>query len=129
MNDDGQMPDAYERLLGSLDGLPDAMTTKPATVRTTTPLLGITETWIVQTIRHADSGGDTIFLERGGRDGLIRLAIPAKVAGVIARQRDALTTRSRKKAARAAVETRREKGIVPFQRKAAPHVLRRIRDD
>ena len=112
-----QMPDAFDRLLGALDGLPDVVSTKPSTVRSITPLIGNSETWIIQTVRQADQG-DVIFLERTGRDGSVRLAIPPKVAAVIARQREALTGKARRKAARAAVVTRREKGIVPFAKRA-----------
>lgn len=111
-----QMPDTFDRLLGALDGLPDVVSTKPSTVRSVTPLIGNSETWIIQTVRQADQG-DVIFLERTGRDGSIRIAIPAKVATVIARQREALNTKARKKGARAAVETRKEKGIIPFARR------------
>lgn len=113
MSEQSQMPDTFDRLLGALDGLPDVVSTKPSTVRSITPLIGNSETWIIQTVRQADQG-DVIFLERTGRDGSIRVAIPAKVAAVIARQREALTTKARKKGARAAVETRKERGIVPF---------------
>ena len=115
---DDNAPDPYDRLLGALDGLPDVIQTKPAPVRTVTPLVGNAETWTVQTVRQLEQG-DTIFLERTGRDGFIRLAIPPKVSAVIARQRDALTTKARRKAARAGVETRRAAGVVPFQKKKA----------
>lgn len=39
--------------------------------------------------------------------------MPTEVADSIARQRDQLTAINRRKGARAAVETRRERGIVP----------------
>lgn len=108
----------YDRLLGSLHGLPDVVHVKPSTVRAITPLTGASETWIIQTYRQADRG-DVIFLERVGPEGSLRLAIPAQVADVISRQRDALTTRSRKKAAKAAAQTRKDRGIAPaFLRKA-----------
>lgn len=116
MSDNDQMPDAFDRLMGALDGLPDVLRTGASTVQTLTPLLGNSETWIVQTVRQAEQG-DTVFLQRVNREGSIRIALPAKVAAVISRQREALNTKARKKAARAAVETRREKGIVPFQKK------------
>jgi hypothetical protein len=106
------MPDAYDRLLGALHGLPDVVSTQPSTVRTIVPLLGHSQTYIVQTYRQAGQG-DTIFLEMVGRDGSLRLAIPAKVADTIARQRDALTAKSRSKAARAVAQERKERGEVP----------------
>lgn len=43
-----QMPDPYDRLLGVLHGLPDVISTQPSTVRTITPLLGNSSTYIAQ---------------------------------------------------------------------------------
>jgi hypothetical protein len=107
-----EMPDLFDRLLGSLHGLPDVAHTRPATVRVITPLLGNSETFIVQTYRQAEQG-DTIFLERSNRDGSLRIAIPAKVADVIARQRDALTAKSRSRAAKRAAQDRKDRGETP----------------
>lgn len=111
------MPDPYDRLLGSLDGLPDVLHVKPSTIRTIQPLIGASETWIVQTYRQANRG-DVVFLERVGREGSLRIALPAKVSDAIARQRDSLTKRARSKAAKAGAELRKEKGVVPFEKKA-----------
>jgi hypothetical protein len=102
--------DDFDRHMGSLDGLPDVVRTKPTTLRTTSPLVGSAQTFIVQTVRRKDMG-DTIFLEYVDRDGSKRIVIPANVADTIARQRDALATMSRKKAARALMEERKEQGI------------------
>lgn len=118
MNEPSGMPDPYDRLLGALHGLPDVIATQPSTVRTIVPLLGHSQTYIVQTYRQAGQG-DTIFLEVVGRDGSVRLAIPAKVSDVIARQRDALTARARSRAARAAAQGRKDRGVVPFVKKQA----------
>lgn len=104
-----QMPDPYDRLLGALDGLPDVVSTRPSTVRTVVPILGHSQTYIVQSYRQVGRG-DTIFLEMVGREGSLRLAIPAAVADLIARQRDALTAKARSKAARAVAQERKERG-------------------
>lgn len=114
-----QMPDAYDRLLGNLDGLPDVVHTKPSTVRVV-PSLGIggSQTYIVQTYRQREQG-DTIFLEVAGREGCTRLAIPSQVADVIARQRDALTAKSRSKAAKAVAQERKDRGERPAFLKVA----------
>jgi hypothetical protein len=112
-----EMPDLFDRLLGSLHGLPDVAHTRPATVRVITPLLGNSETFIVQTYRQAEQG-DTIFLERSNRDGSLRIAIPAKVADVIARQRDALAAKARSRAAKRVAQERKDRGETPaFLRK------------
>jgi hypothetical protein len=106
------MPDTYDRLMGALDGLPDVVHTRPSTVRTTVPILNNSQTYIIQSFRQVGVG-DTIFLEMVSRDGSLRVALPPKVADAIARQRDALTAKSRSKAAKALAEERKERGEVP----------------
>jgi hypothetical protein len=90
------MPDEYttlspfDRRIGALHDLPDVVTTSPSTVRTIETVTGRSETFIVQTYRQHDRG-DTIAIEYVGADGTsTRLALPPKVAAVLARQRDAI---------------------------------------
>jgi hypothetical protein len=106
------MPDQFDRLLGQLHGLPDVTITKPSTVRTVTPLVGSSALYIVQTFRHAEQG-DTIFLECVLKSGTVRLVLPPKVATLIARQRDALSGKSRSRAAKAVAQARKERGELP----------------
>lgn len=106
------MPDAYDRLLGSLHGLPDVTSTKPSTLRTVTPILGTSQMYIVQTYRQREKG-DTIFLECVSKDGSVRLALPPSVSEAIARQRDSLTGRVRSKVAKAAAKERKDRGELP----------------
>jgi hypothetical protein len=110
------MPDAFDRVMGALHGLPDVHSVKATTIRTVAPLIGTTSLYIVQTFRRREIG-DTIFLECVTKEGTIRLAIPAEVADAIARQRDALTTKSRSRAGKAVAEIRRERGDIPFVKK------------
>lgn len=110
--DGGSGPDVFDRLLGNMHGLPDVSSTKPTTIRTVTPLIGTSEVFIVQTYRQKEVG-DTIFLEAVGKAGAVRLALPPQVADAIARQRDALTGKSRSRAARANMEARMQRGEVP----------------
>jgi hypothetical protein len=117
-NDSGNAPDTFDRLLGALDGLPDVVQVKPSTIRVVTPLVGNSETYIVQSYRQRGEG-DVIFVEHVGRRGTTRLVLPAKVADVIARQRDALSTKSRRKAAKLLADERKLAGVEPFKRKAA----------
>lgn len=115
------MPDAFDRLLGSLHGLPDVTQTKVSTIRTVTPLLGTSEIYIVQSFRQAERG-DTIFLERVSKDGSVRIALPPSVSNAIARQRDSLTGKSRRKSAKAVAADRKARGIVPgFMKAKAAH--------
>lgn len=127
----GHMPEEFDRLLGSLDGLPDVTRTKASTVTVTPPMgVGGSRTFIVHTLRQRDVvghnadgseravGRDTIFLQMIGQQGSFRIAIPPAVADAIARQRDALTVKTRSKigAARAAAD--KAAGKVPgFARK------------
>jgi hypothetical protein len=112
--------DLFDRTIRALDGLPDVVKTKPATVRALTPVLGLSQTFIVQTYRQKDQG-DTVFVEYIGAEGSLRLALPPVVADTIARQRDVLTDKSRSKAAKAAAADRKARGIVPsFRRKLNP---------
>jgi hypothetical protein len=119
------MPDSFDRLLGVLDGLPDVVKTKPSTIRTV-PLLGVggRSLHIVQTVRQQQTrtskkgeevnySRDTIFLEVVGAEGTVRLAIPPEVADTIARQRDALSAKTRSKAARKLAAERKDRGEAP----------------
>ena len=106
------LTDTFDRLIGQLDGLPDVISTKATTVRAIVPLVGSAQTFIVQTYRQREQG-DTVFLECIHGDGSFRLALPPNVSDVIARQREALTGKSRSKAAKANAMDRKERGILP----------------
>jgi hypothetical protein len=116
INEKGQ--DNFDRLIGALEGLPDVIKTKPTTIRTLSPLLGASQTFIVQTYRQREQG-DTIFIECVTADGSFRVAVPPAVSEAIARQRDALTGKARSKAAKAVAADRKERGERPaFLKKA-----------
>jgi len=104
--------DPFDRLIGNLEGLPDVTKTKPSTIRTTQPLIGSSETFIITTFRQRDRG-DTIFIECIKADGSFRLAIPPRVAEAIARQREALTDKVRSKSAKAVAAERKARGKHP----------------
>ena len=111
----------FDRVLGSLHGLPDVTHTSQSTVQHvpfTARTTGGTETYIIQTYRQKDQG-DTIFLQRISDEGTVRIPIPPKVAAVINRQRDQIGVKVRSKAAKAVAQSNKEKGILPgFMRKA-----------
>jgi hypothetical protein len=106
------MSDTFNRVIGSLDGLPDVTHTRPTTVTTVHPLIGESQTFVLQTYRQREQG-DTIFLQYIDSDGSDRIVIPPKVADAIARQRDALTHRSRSRAAKETAEARAARGEQP----------------
>jgi hypothetical protein len=104
--------DLFDKLLGSIHGLPDITSTKATTVQAISPMLGCTQMFIIQTYRQKEQG-DTIFLQAVSKEGTIRLALPSSVADAIARQREALTGKSRSRAAKANMEVRMQRGEVP----------------
>jgi hypothetical protein len=100
--------DKFDRALHNLDGRPDVLTTAATTVVTVPYLTGPVTTFIVQTKRVMKEG-DTIFLQYLDEEGSRRIVIPAKVANVMARQRESLTAKSRKRAAQQGQQTKKEK--------------------
>lgn len=118
----GNMPDDFDLLLGSLQGIPGVTSTRESTITDLPPMgMGGSRVFIVQTYRKRDlvseepkPAKDTIFLQCLGKDAhTFRIAIPSGVADVIARQRDALSTKSRVTTARRLAAERKAAGIVP----------------
>jgi hypothetical protein len=83
-NSTSSLGDSFDRIVRGLEGRPGVVKTKPTTLRVVHPVL-------------MDASGS------------YRIALPAQVADTIARQRDALVTKNRRKGARRAVETRQGK--------------------
>jgi hypothetical protein len=116
-------PDKFDRMMGSLDRVPTVAKSKAATVSAVTPLIGEVQTFIIQTYRQPpdDEGGkagDFIFVQYMDADTHVRLCLPPGAADAIARQRDALTTKNRKRAAKLQAQQRKARGEVPgFMRK------------
>lgn len=104
--------DKFDRLMGALVGLPDVTKSKPSTIVTSSPLIGEAQTFIVQTFRQREVG-DTIFLQYMDAEGSKRIAIPPEAADAIARQRDALTTKVRKRIGKQQAAERKARGEVP----------------
>lgn len=119
MKDNGpyKTVDKFDRLMGALTNLPDVTHTKPSTVTTVSPLIGAAQTFIIETYRQREVG-DTIFLVYVDGDTSIRIAIPPPVADAIARQRDSLTTKVRKKVGKALAAERKARGELPGFMKA-----------
>lgn len=104
--------DKFDRAMGNLSGLPDATHTKPSTVSNVSAILGVTQTFIIETWRQTEIG-DTIFLQCADDSGLVRLVIPPKVADAIARQRDSLTVKVRRAIGKAQAAARKARGELP----------------
>ena len=114
MDNDHQISE-YDRLYGRMHDV--CIFTKPSTVQNL-ELTGRTETFIVQTMRHAEKG-DYVFVQCMNEHSMVtRLALPPKVASAIAAQRMSLTARRRRIAGKTAMKARMERGELPgFLRK------------
>ncbi len=107
------MPGEYDRIYGSLDGLPDVTRTNASTVIQTPPLgVGGSRTFFIQTARQREVG-DTIFIQTVGPDGGQRIVLGPEVAATIARQRDSLTTMVARKHGKRIAAERKAAGIAP----------------
>ena len=101
----------FDRILSGLHGLPDVTHTQPSTIRTV-DFIGTSQTFIICTYRMREQG-DTIFLEIVSAEGSTRVVLPPQVADAIARQRDALTAKVRRKHGKRIAEERKARGEQP----------------
>lgn len=101
----------YDRIRGGLVGV--ALFTKPSTIRNVQNITGRAETFVVETARHQELGGDYIFVECVDESGVVRLCLPPKVANAIASQRDSLSARRRSISAKATARARMDRGEQP----------------
>jgi hypothetical protein len=110
----------YDRMYGSLKGDNATTMTKPSTVKDVM-FTGQTVTYVVQTARNDERGGDHIFIECMDETGVTRLALPPRVANAIASQRESLTSRRRSLAGKRLAKERKDRGEVPgFMRGKTP---------
>jgi hypothetical protein len=91
-------PDAFDRAYGQAQGFAHA---GPST-KTEANLMGIggVRSYIVETFRVPEVG-DIVFVTITGPEGLQRVHLPPSVSTIIARQREALTTKIRSRSAKA----------------------------
>lgn len=109
------MPDEYmvkkfDRIRGGMEGV--ALFTRPSTIKNVQNITGESETFVIETCRHAENG-DFIFVEMVDRDGVTRIALPPKVADAIASQRESLTSRRRSIAGKRIAKARKDRGELP----------------
>lgn len=96
--DDRVQRDTFDRVLGTLDGLPNVHKARPSTVTTIMPLIGKSQTYVVQTLKTDE--GNFLFLQMVDAEGRARIVVPPKVAAAIYRQRDSLVKTARRQAGR-----------------------------
>lgn len=107
----------YDRLRGGLEGVA-LFVARPSTIRNVQQITGKSETFMIETGRSEELGGDFIFIECLDEGVPVRLALPPRVANVIAAQRESLTRRRRSIAGKAQAKARMERGELPgFMRK------------
>lgn len=111
MSNDDRIVSEFDRIVAGMDGLNDVIRSKPTTIAHTN---GVTSAanFTVQTFRHRELG-DTVALTYVGPEGHWRIALPPKVAAVIHRQSDALSTKLRRNLARAHAAERKANGWKP----------------
>lgn len=111
-------PTAYDRAYLVASGF---LATRETTVTVPTIAHGVA-TYTIQTFRKPEAGDD-IFIIIAGPEGLQRIHLPARVANAIAAQREALTARSRSRAAKDRADKDKAAGVVPgFMRARAAGV-------
>lgn len=86
--------DPFDRTLSRLIGLPGGAHTKPTLVQAI-DFYGHTAQFTIQTVRTEE--GETVFVTSMSAEKAVRYVLPAKVADVIARQRDTVSTLIRKR--------------------------------
>lgn len=91
--------DTFDRTVANLDGVPDVHRSRPSTITSTLPMIGATQTFVVQT--YSTDEGNFVFLQSIDAEGRYRIVIPPKVANAIYRQREALIVKGRKVRGRA----------------------------
>ena len=111
--------DRFDRAYGDLTHMPDLTRTEARTIRVSAPIVGDVQTFTVQTLRRRDEG-DSVFIEYHDRGGALRLVLPPTVADAIARQRDALTAKVRRRVGRESAAARKARGEVPAFLKFKP---------
>lgn len=109
--------DTFDRLMGTIHGLPEHDFSRPSTVVSVLPMLGNAQTFVVQTCR-TPTGGYIGFVQMVDAEGRARIVIPEKVMLALYRQHDALAARVRSENAKRGAATRADRGIVPFAGKA-----------
>lgn len=91
---DERRRDAFDRIAGTIDGLPDVRKTRPSTFSDVQPILGDVSTYIVQT--YSTEEGMVAFVQTIDANGSTRIVLPPKVTAALYRQRDSLIKQGRK---------------------------------
>jgi hypothetical protein len=99
--------DLFSRELRSLRDNPGAISS--SSTIDTQDFYGNAATWVLETFRTED-GTETVFVQRNDAQGGQRWVLPSKVAAALARHRDQLGARARRRAGHRLVALRKERG-------------------
>lgn len=110
--------DVYDKAIGLIDGTPGTRKARPSTVVSVEPMLGDSETYVVQTYKTED--GFYGFIQKINRAGGARFVLPPKAMAALFRQKDALI-----KASRSARAKDRWEDMTPEQRQSKVAHLRK----
>jgi len=114
MSDQSPVPsDLYSRTLRSIKDNPSSLGSS-STVHAH-DFYGNAETWVIDTFNV--DGRVTVFIQFNAAEGGRRFVLPPEVTGRIFSHNESLITRVRRRAARKAVDTKRERNIAPVPRK------------
>lgn len=102
--------DQFDKLLSRLMGLPNGAHTQPAVVQSI-DFYGNTTSFMIQTVRTDE--GATAFITQVNAQGSARYILPPKVLEALDRQRDALTTKIRRRHGKRIAEERKAAGLQP----------------
>lgn len=113
----GLLPtDTYDQQLDRLTGLPGGAHVRPVVVQTS-DFYGNSVQHLVQTVRTPEEG-DFVFLTAVSANGTVRHVLPPKVLATIDRQREANSTKVKRRIGRRIAQERKERGELPgFMRK------------
>lgn len=102
--------DPFDRLLSSLLGLPNGAHANPTVVQSI-DFYGNTTSFMIQTVRSDE--GVTAFVTQVNAQGSQRYILTHNVLATIDRQRDALTTKIRRRHGKRIAEERKAAGLKP----------------
>lgn len=110
--------DRYTQLLKSAEGIPNSLRQRSTIIGTPVFAPEARETYVIETLGTPE--GSYIFLDIMDGDGQgQRVALPPKVSQAIYAHRDRIVAKRVSSRAKAAAATRKERGIVPFEKKGA----------
>lgn len=104
--------DPFEQTLSGMIGLPNGAHTQPAAIQVI-DFYGHATAYIVQTVRTEDEGVSVFVTEVGAGGTAQRFILPQVVLATIDRQRDAITTKLRRRNGQRIAEARKAAGLEP----------------